>query len=190
MVRGTGFEGARCVRAFAQVATGPESARGWRPAEVTTTRRLQEGEVALLELAVVADGFWCDRTRARVAGEPTAEQRAIHDLVRTAQAAAVAAVRPGVEAAFVDEAARRVIRGGGREREFIHITGHGLGYRYHEYAPILAPNSRDVLRQGMIHSVEPGVYGLAFGGIRIEDDVLVTEGGAEVLAPISSDLRD
>ncbi len=181
MVQGTGFQGARCVRAFAQVAVGPESARGWRPAEVTTARRLQEGEVALLELAVVADGFWCDRTRARVAGEPTAEQREVHDLVRRAQRAAIAAVRPGVEAALVDEAARRIIREAGRDLQFIHITGHGLGYRYHEYAPLLAPGSRDVLRAGMIHSVEPGVYGPAFGGIRHEDDVLVTEQGSEVL---------
>jgi Xaa-Pro dipeptidase len=88
----------------------------------------------------------------------------------------------------VDEAARKVIREGGRDRQFMHITGHGLGYRYHEYAPMIAPGSRDVLQVGMIHSVEPGIYDPAFGGIRIEDDVLVTEGGAEVLAPISSEL--
>jgi len=188
MVQGTGFQQARCVRAFAQVAVGPESARGWRPAELTTARRLEGGEVALLELAVVADGFWCDRTRARVAGEPTSEQREVHALVREAQAAAIAAVRPGAEAAAVDEAARGVIRGGGRDRQFMHITGHGLGYRYHEYAPLLAPGSRDLLQAGMIHSVEPGAYGPSFGGIRIEDDVLVTESGAELLAPVSSDL--
>jgi Xaa-Pro aminopeptidase len=188
MVRGTGFEGARCVRAFAQVAAGPESARGWRPAEVTTARRLEEGEVALLELAVVADGFWCDRTRARVAGQPGAEQREVHELVRRAQGAAIAAVRPGAEAAAVDEAARRIIRQAGRDAQFMHITGHGLGYRYHEYAPLLAPGSRDILRAGMIHSVEPGLYGPAFGGIRIEDDLLVTEQGGEVLAPIASEL--
>jgi Xaa-Pro dipeptidase len=179
MVQGTGFEGARCVRAFAQVATGPESARGWRPAEVTTARRLERGEIALLELAVVADGFWCDRTRA--AGEATSEQREAGELVRKAQKSAIAAVRPGATGAEVDEAARRVIREGGRDLQFMHITGHGLGYRYHEYAPTLAPGSRDVLQTGMIHSVEPGVYGPGFGGIRIEDDVLVTETGAEVL---------
>ena len=188
MVRGTGFDGARRVRAFAQVAVGEESARGWRPVQVTTTRRLARGQIALLELAVVADGFWCDRTRARAAGEPTAAQCEARALVAQAQAAAIAVVRPGVEAAAVDEAARKVIREGGRDRQFMHITGHGLGYRYHEYAPMIAPGSRDVLQVGMIHSVEPGIYDPAFGGIRIEDDVLVTEGGAEVLAPISSEL--
>jgi Xaa-Pro dipeptidase len=188
MAEGTGFAGARRVRAFAQVAVGEESARGWRPAEVTTTRRLARGEIVLLELAVVADGFWCDRTRARAAGEPTAAQREAHTLVAQAQAAAIAAVRPGVTGAEVDEAARRVIREAGRDGQFMHITGHGLGYRYHEYAPMLAPGSRDVLQSGMIHSVEPGVYDPAFGGIRIEDDVLVTEAGAEVLGPVSAEL--
>jgi Xaa-Pro dipeptidase len=188
MVRGTGFEGARCVRAFAQVAVGEESARGWRPAEVTTPRRLARGEIALLELAVVADGFWCDRTRARTAGEPTAAQRETRDLVARAQAAAIAAVRPGVTGAEVDEAARRLIREAGRDRQFMHITGHGLGYRYHEYAPMLAPRSPDILRAGMIHSVEPGVYDHSFGGIRIEDDVLVTDAGAEVLGPVPAEL--
>jgi Xaa-Pro aminopeptidase len=123
-----------------------------------------------------------------VAGQPTAEQREVHELVRRAQGAAIAAVRPGAEAAAVDEAARRIIRQAGRDAQFMHITGHGLGYRYHEYAPLLAPGSRDILRAGMIHSVEPGLYGPAFGGIRIEDDLLVTEQGGEVLAPIASEL--
>jgi Xaa-Pro dipeptidase len=188
MVRGTGFEGARRVRGFAQVAVGEESARGWRPAEITTTRRLARGEIALLELAVVADGFWCDRTRARTAGEPTDAQREAHDLVARSQAAAIAAVRPGVTGAEVDEAGRRIIREAGRDRQFMHITGHGLGYRYHEYAPLLAPRSPDLLQAGMIHSVEPGVYDNSFGGIRIEDDVLVTETEAEVLGPAPAEL--
>ena len=188
MVHGTGCSGARRVRAFAQVAIGEESAHGWRPMEMTTARRLQRSEIALLELAVVADGFWCDRTRARVAGEPTAEQIEVHALVQKAQAAALSAVCAGVLGAAVDEAARNVIRDGGRDQGFMHITGHGLGYRYHEYAPMIAPRSRDVLRRGMIHSLEPGVYDPTFGGIRIEDDILVTESGFEVLEPISSEL--
>lgn len=189
MREGTGFEGARRVRAFAQVATGPkETFQAWRPAEITTTRRLQEGDIALLELAVVADGYWCDRTRAGVAGKASARQKEIAEIVRRAQDAAVSAVIPGASGHQVDEAARKVIREAGLESAFVHITGHGLGYRYHEVMPFLAPWSKDILVEGMIHSVEPGVYLSGFGGIRIEEDVLVTAQGARVLGPFSSDL--
>ena len=189
LVKGTGFEGARRVRAFAQVATGPEETfRGWRPAEVTTNRRLANGEIALLELAVVADGFWCDRTRARVAGRATERQLDVHEVVLRAQEAAIAAARSSVTGAGVDEAARVVIRKAGLDSAFVHITGHGLGYRYHESLPLLAPWSRDSLAAGMVHSVEPGVYLEDFGGIRIEDDILVTDKGGEVLGAFSTDL--
>lgn len=186
---GTGFEGARRVRAFAQVATGREETfLGWRPAEITTNRRLREGDIALLELAVVADGFWCDRTRARVAPPATSRQRDINEVVRRAQEAAIAAIRPGVSGAEVDAAARAVMREAALESAFVHITGHGLGYRYHEAQPFLAPWSRDILQEGMIHSVEPGIYLSDFGGIRIEDDVVVTSNGGEVLGPFPTDL--
>lgn len=189
MTGGTGVEGARRVRAFAQVATGAEETfRAWRPAEITTPRRLREGDIALLELAVVADGYWCDRTRARVAGRATTLQTEINELVRRAQGAAIAAVKPGASGREIDEAARSVIRDAGRESAFVHITGHGLGYRYHETAPFLAPWSTDMVKEGMIHSVEPGVYFQGFGGIRIEEDVLVTSQGAEVLGPFSTEL--
>jgi Xaa-Pro dipeptidase len=189
LVEGTGLDGVRRVRAFAQVATGPEeTCRGWRPAEITSARRLQKGDIALLELAVVADGYWCDRTRARVAGKASSRQRDVNEVVRRAQEAAIAIVRPGVSGAEADEAARSVIRDAGLESAFVHITGHGLGYRYHEAMPFLAPWSRDILKAGMIHSVEPGVYLSDFGGIRIEDDVVVTSAGAEVLGPFSTDI--
>ena len=189
MGRGTGVEGARRVRAFAQVATGArETWRGWRPAEISTTRRLEEGDLALLELAVVADGYWCDRTRARVAGQPSALQREVRDVVARAQEAVLAAVRPGARGADLDEAARRVIREAGHERAFVHITGHGVGFRYHEDRPFLAPWSGDVLAEGMIHTVEPGIYLPGMGGIRLEDDVAVRAEGAEVLGPAPSAL--
>ncbi len=189
MRAGTGFEGARRVRAFAQVATGPaETFLGWRPAEITTVRKLEEGDIALLELAVVADGYWCDRTRAKVAGKASQRQKEINEVVRRAQEAAIAAVKPGVSGREVDEAARKEIRAAGLESAFVHITGHGLGFRYHEALPFLAPWSQDNLREGMIHSVEPGVYLHGFGGIRIEDDVLVTRQGAEVLGPFSTEI--
>jgi Xaa-Pro dipeptidase len=184
MARGTGYKSALRVRAFAQVAVGAEeSAVGYRPNEISTTRKLRKGDVALLELGVVADGYWADRTRLRVAGTPTEEQSRIFEVVRQAQQSAVAAIREGVTGAQVDEAARSVIRAAGLADCFPHITGHGLGFRYHESAPILSPDSSQKLEEGMLTSVEPGVYEQRFGGFRLEDDVLVTRKGAEVLGP-------
>lgn len=189
MALGTGREGATRVRAFAQVAMGPdESAFGYRPNEVSTMRRLESGDIALLELGVVVDGYWADRTRVRVAGEPSEEQIKIFNIVRQAQEAAVTAIRPGVAASQVDEAARSVIRDAGYTDSFPHITGHGLGFRYHELRPILGPESQDILEEGMLTSVEPGIYRKPSGGFRVEDDVLVTKDGGEVLGPFPKSL--
>ena len=184
MTRGTGFQDASRVRAYAQVAIGPdESTVGYRPNELSTRRRLEPGDAALLELGVVADGYWADRTRVLVAGEPSREQLRVFETVRLAQKAAVAAIRPGVNGAQVDEAARSIIRDAGYGNFFPHITGHGVGFAYHEAAPKLAPGSSEPLEEGMVTSVEPGVYFKPCGGFRIEDDVLVTKDGAETLGP-------
>lgn len=184
MVRGTGHRGAVRVRAYAQVAVGPEeTALGYRPNEISTTRRLRAGAIALLELGVVADGYWADRTRARVAGKPTEEQLEVFEVVQRAQGAALAAIRPGVRGADVDAAARTVIADAGYGPRFPHITGHGVGFAYHESSPLLAPRSADVLEEGMVSSVEPGIYFVPMGGIRIEDDVAVSAEGCEVLGP-------
>lgn len=182
MSRGIEYQGARRVRAWAQVAGGPkESAIGYRMNEISTTRRLQNGDVALLELAVVADGYWADRTRVRVAGEPSAEQVRVFETLVKAQEAAIAAIRPGATGAEVDEAGRSVIRAAGYEEQFPHITGHGLGFGYHEAFPKLGPGLPDVLEEGMVTSVEPGIYSGAVGGFRVEENVLVTADGFEVL---------
>jgi Xaa-Pro dipeptidase len=184
MARGTGHRGATRVRAYAQVAVGPEeTAVGYRPNEISTTRRLGAGEVALLELGVVADGYWADRTRARVAGTPTEEQLAVFEVVQRAREVALAAIRPGVRGAEVDAAARAVIEDAGYGRNFPHLTGHGVGFGYHEPAPLLTQGSVDVLEEGMVSSVEPGIYFVPMGGIRIEDDVAVTADGYQVLGP-------
>ena len=190
LLRGTGQDGAKRVRAFAQVATGnAETAIGHRPMLISSARPLVDGELALLELAVVVDGFWSDRTRVHVAGRPNPRQEELHALVRNAQEAAVEAIRPGVTAGDVDEAARAVIRDGGMADAFIHVTGHGIGLRYHEPSPVLLPNSPEVLHAGMVTSVEPGIYDESFGGVRIEDNILVTDTGAEVLGPSAKELR-
>jgi Xaa-Pro dipeptidase len=184
MVKGSGFKGAVRVRAYAQVATGPdESALGYRPNEISTPRRLQNGDIALLELGVVADGYWADRTRTRIAGAASSQQLELFETVRKAQESGIAAICPGATGAAVDEAARSVIRTAGYADYFPHITGHGLGFGYHESFPKLEPGSTDLLEEGMLTSVEPGIYFPPAGGIRIEDDVLVTADGAEVLGP-------
>lgn len=191
MIQGTGYRGAVRVRAYAQVTVGvEETILGYRPNVVSTTRRLQDGEVALLELGLVADGYWADRTRVRVAGTPSDEQLKIYDTVCKAQEAAIAALRPSANAAQVDEAARSVIRDAGHADYFPHITGHGLGFGYHESSPIVGPHSHDLLEEGMLTSVEPGIYRKPFGGFRVEDDVLVTKEGSLVLGPFRKVLAD
>lgn len=184
MARGTGYRGSTRVRAYAQVTVGPtETALGYRPNVISTTRKLQRGEIALLELGLVADGYWADRTRARIAGTPSDLQRELFNTVVCAQEAAITAVKPGTAGSTVDRVARSAIQSAGYGDFFPHITGHGLGFAYHESAPILGPHSQDVLEAGMLTSVEPGLYDQSFGGIRIEDDVLVTQSGSRVLGP-------
>ena len=189
MIQGTGYKNVRRVRAFAQVSTGEaETADGFRPMEISTTRKLVSGEIALLELAVVADGFWCDRTRVRVAGKPDQRQINIFETLKTAQEAAIGKVRQGIKAGEVDEAARSIVRKAGFEKEFFHVTGHGIGLRYHEPVPLICPGSDLVLETGMVHTVEPGIYFAGFGGMRIEDDILVTDSGREIFGPFEKEL--
>jgi Xaa-Pro dipeptidase len=191
MSKGAGYKGATRVRAYAGVATGAdEGAIAYRMHEISTRRPMGNGEVALLELGVVADGYWADRTRAWVAGKPTELQLRVADVVKRAQEASCSAMRPSVRGAEVDEAGRSVIRDAGMEKWFPHITGHGLGFGYHESLVRLAPGSKDVLAAGMLSSVEPGLYASEFGGIRIEDDVLVTETGHEALGPFPKEITN
>lgn len=184
MVQGTGYRGSVRVRGFAQVTTGAaETATAHRPNIISTLRPVADGDFAVLELGVVVDGYWADRTRVRIAGTARDEQIRIYETVVKAQEKAVAAIRPGVRARDVDAAARSIIEDAGYGADFPHITGHGLGFGYHEAAPILGPESNDVLEEGMCTSVEPGIYTSVYGGCRIEDDVVVTKDGALVLGP-------
>ena len=192
MIEGTGYRGAKRVRAFAQVSTGIEETKmAYRPMQISTTRKIQSGEVALLELAVVADGFWSDRTRPRAAGVLDARTSDVFDAVLSAQVAAIQAVAPGRLAGDVDTAARTIIHDAGfTDNEFLHVTGHGLGFRYHEPVPLILPGGTTEIQTGMVHSVEPGVYSSEVGGIRIEDDVFVTGDGAEIMGPFPTSLSE
>ena len=189
LVQGTGMKGARRVRGFAQVATGAaETSIGYRPMEITTTRPLQEGDLALLELGTVADGYWSDRTRVRVAGEATARQLELHALVLEAQQKAFLGATVGAMTGDVDSAARSFLKTEGFGAEFVHVTGHGIGFRYHEPIPFISPGGKETLLEGMVHTVEPGIYSPEWGGIRIEDNVLITGSGPEKLGPFATDL--
>jgi len=188
-VGGAGYEGARHVRGFAWVLGGPNTAVAYRPHLASSARRLADGELALLELATVVDGWWSDLTRTRAAGKARAQDLERWAAVVEAQAADIAAIRPGVPANQVDAAGRRLLESRGFGRYFIHHTGHGLGLRYHEPEPFLHPSSTAVLEPGMVTSVEPGIYGPDWG-MRCEDDVLVTADGAEVLSEFPRSLTD
>jgi Xaa-Pro dipeptidase len=121
-------------------------------------------------------------------GEPASRELELHRLVVEAHDAAIAVVRPGVTTGEVDAAARQVLTAAGLGDRFIHRVGHGLGLQVHE-DPSLDPGSRTVLEEGMSFTIEPGVYTVGWGGIRVEDDLVVTTGGARVLTAASRDLR-
>jgi len=189
MVGGTGHRGVKVSRSWASVMSGPRAVAAYKPHLLSTTRRLVEGDMAVLELAVVADGWWADLTRTRVAGRARSEDRERWQAVVDAQQAACAAIRPGVPANAVDRAARDILTQRGLGPYFIHHTGHGLGLRYHEPEPFLHPAVSTPLQAGMVTSVEPGIYVDGWGGMRCEDDVLVTPSGVEILSEFSRELE-
>jgi Xaa-Pro dipeptidase len=181
LVEGVRLRQVRHVNVYPQVSSGPNAQRAWRPIVSTGNRRLRAGDIALLELGVCVDGYWADVTRVKAAGEPTSLQRDVFAAVKTAQKAATAAICPGVETRVPHEAATAVLVEAGFEKHIVHLTGHGLGFRYHEPEPFLMPGNTMKLKIGHVCSVEPGLYGRPFGGIRLEDDIAVTAKGAEVL---------
>jgi Xaa-Pro aminopeptidase len=139
------------------------------------------------DFGVILSGYCSDRTRTLHVGRPTFEARRMYEAAREAQAAAIATVRAGVSVDEVDRAARKVLKTQGLAGRFTHSTGHGVGLEIHE-PPRVAAGQTEILRPGMVITVEPGVYIAGFGGVRIEDMVAVTEGGCEVLAPTTREL--
>jgi len=167
------------------VASGPNGAL---PHYRAGDRLLERGDLVVLDFGGVLDGYCSDLTRTVALAPPSAEARRVHQAVREAQQAAIDAVKPGVATTDVDRAARRVLEGHGLGEAFGHGTGHGLGLDVHEDPRVTRPRA-DVapvpLEPGMVFTIEPGAYLPGWGGVRIEDDVLVTDRGCEVLTSVS-----
>ena len=181
MTLGVGFEGARSARGFAQVMAGPNAETAWYY-PVSNDRRIARGDLVVIELGAVVDGYWSDLTRTVAAGPASDRQREVYEAVKRAQMADLAACQPGARGDEVDAVGRRLLGEVGLARYFLHHTGHGLGFHYHEPYPWLHPDSRQTLAVGHVHSIEPGVYIPGFGGVRLEDDVAVLASGAEFLS--------
>lgn len=166
------------------VAAGPNGAR---PHARPTARRIAPGELVVLDFGGVLNGYCTDLTRTVAAGIPGTRERRLIEQVIEAQTAAFDVVRPGTAPDAVDAAARQVLTKYGIGEAFTHGTGHGLGLDVHE-APRLSParnsTSEPPLAIGMVMTLEPGVYFSGWGGVRIEDDVLVTASGAEWLTDL------
>jgi Xaa-Pro aminopeptidase len=177
-------EGAESLAFPAVVAAGPTGAT---PHAKPGHRTIEAGETVVVDAGAVLNGYCSDCTRTFVTGDLPDELERAYDICLEAQLAGLAAVRPGVRGADADAAARNVIEDAGYGEAFGHGLGHGVGLVVHE-EPVLRRESTDVLEARHVVSVEPGIYLPGLGGIRIEDLVIVTENGAEVLTPFAKEL--
>lgn len=159
------------------VASGPNSSL---PHASVTDRALAKGDSLIIDFGATYDGYRSDTTRTFFIGTPSGQMKRIRDLVAEAQAAGIDAVRPETPAAEVDRAVREVITGEGFGEKFIHSTGHGVGLQTHE-SPTVSSKSGAILKPGMLITIEPGIYINGVGGVRLEEMVLVTEEGCELL---------
>src|SRR6266481_5373646 len=168
------------------VASGERTAL---PHAQPTQRILGKNELLLIDMGATLEGYASDMTRVLFLGRPDNRIKRIYNAVLEAQLAAIAAVRPGVTAAHVDRAARNVLKTEKLDNAFVHSTGHGLGLEIHE-PPRLGKKEKTRLQEGMAITIEPGVYLRGYGGVRIEDTVVVTKTGCEILTPTPKELRE
>lgn len=166
------------------VASGPNAAL---PHARPTARRLRKGDLLLLDFGARVGGYCSDISRTFVVGRASAEQREVHEIVRLANERAVQAVRPGMTGKDADSVARGYIQDRGFGDLFGHSLGHGIGLEVHE-APRLAKTADGLLVEGAVVTVEPGIYRPGWGGVRIEDDVHLGAGGAQVLTRFTREL--
>jgi Xaa-Pro aminopeptidase len=179
-------EGSEAYPFASIVASGPRSAL---PHARTSERVLERGDLVLLDFGAVADGYCSDITRTVVLGPASAEQRAVYEIVHEANARASGALRVGMKGMAADAVAREYIDARGHGEAFGHSLGHIIGLEVHE-GPRLARTIETPLAAGMVVTVEPGIYLPGFGGVRIEDDVLITASGPRVLTGFDRSLLE
>ncbi|HKY54233.1 MAG TPA: Xaa-Pro peptidase family protein [Anaerolineales bacterium] len=167
------------------VSAGPNSAN---PHASPTDRKLQKGDLLVVDWGASHAGYISDLTRTFAIGEVEAEYEKIHKIVQEANAAGRAAAKPGVPCADVDNAAREVIENAGYAVYFTHRTGHGIGMEGHE-EPYMRSDNMQLLEPGMAFTVEPGIYLPSRNGVRIEDNVVITDDGADVLSDMQREMR-
>jgi len=168
------------------VAVGPRAAL---PHATPGHYRVEESDLLLVDWGALARQYRSDLTRVLATGKISPKLERIYGVVLKAQLAGIEAIRPGALLKDVDAAARKVIADNGHDRHFGHGLGHGIGLEIHE-SPKIAANFEGELKAGMVVTVEPGIYLPNWGGVRIEDDVLVTRGGHEVLSSVPKALPD
>jgi Xaa-Pro dipeptidase len=159
------------------VASGPRSAF---PHGRCTDKKIRKGELIVVDLGAKYQHYHADLTRTFIVGKPSSKQRKIYEVVREAQQKAFERLREGVKAKEADATARQIIKQAGYAKYFVHNLGHGIGLEVHEL-PALTSNSKETLKAGNVVTVEPGIYIVGFGGIRIEDTVLIHKEKAEKL---------
>jgi Xaa-Pro aminopeptidase len=167
------------------LASGKRSAL---PHGKASDKRIEKGDFILIDFGSGFQGYHSDQTRTVVCGSPSPEQQKIYQIVKEAHDKAIEKVQPGIPIGEVDGAARNTIRNRGYGEYFGHGTGHGIGLAVHE-DPAVNTENKGLLREGMVFTVEPGIYIPDWGGVRIEDMVLVTPHGAEVLTHLPAELK-
>jgi Xaa-Pro aminopeptidase len=173
--------------AFETIVAAAE--RSALPHAQPSQRLLSKNELLLIDMGATLDGYASDMTRMAFLGGPNGRIKRIYGAVLEAQLAALDAIRPGITADSVDRRARQVLKPYKLDKLFVHSTGHGLGLEIHE-PPRLGKKDKTRLEEGMAITIEPGVYLKGYGGVRIEDTVVVTRTGCEVLTPTSKKLRE
>jgi len=168
------------------VASGPHAAR---PHHDPTDRPFAAGEPIIIDMGASLGGYAADLTRTIWVGEPTEQLRSVYNVVLAANESAIAGIRAGMTGGEADALARAVIEAAGYGEAFTHSLGHGLGIKVHE-APSLRKTDEARLEPGQVVTIEPGIYRPGWGGVRIADDVLITESGRRVLTRFSRDLLE